>query len=154
MWHILLFFPNSPVYDEYPGASLCLVTQSCPTVCDPMNCSPQGSSVHVDSPSKNTGVGCHALLQGIFPTQGLNLGLLHCRQILYQLSYPGSPEYPWSNGNWVGLIIERWGEYWASLKYAGNAKSVKLKSQHCGEKGSGIRVSVKDECRRHGVYKR
>ena len=36
-----------------------------------------------DSPGKNTGVGCHFLLQGIFPTQGLNLGLLHCRQTLY-----------------------------------------------------------------------
>ena len=35
---------------------------------------------------KNTGVGCHSLLQGIFPTQGSNLGLLHCRQILYHLS--------------------------------------------------------------------
>ena len=35
------------------------------------------------SPGKHTGVGCHALLQGVFPTQGLNLGLLHCRQILY-----------------------------------------------------------------------
>ena len=41
--------------------------------------------------SQNTGVGCHFLLQGIFPTQGLNLGLLHCRQILYRLSYKGSP---------------------------------------------------------------
>ena len=40
-------------------------------------------------PSKNTGVGCHALLQGIFLTQVSNSGLLHCRQILYQLSYPG-----------------------------------------------------------------
>ena len=36
-----------------------------------------------DSPGRNTGVGCHSLLQGIFPTQGLKLGLLHCRQILY-----------------------------------------------------------------------
>ena len=36
-----------------------------------------------NSPGKNTGVGCHSLLQGIFPTQGLNLGLLHCRQFLY-----------------------------------------------------------------------
>ena len=46
-----------------------------------------------DSPGKNTGVGCHVLLQGIFPTQGLNwhlLRLLHCRQILYPLSNPGS----------------------------------------------------------------
>ena len=39
---------------------------------------------------KNTGVGCHSLLQGIFPNQGLNLDLLHYRQILYCLSYQGS----------------------------------------------------------------
>ena len=45
---------------------LCLVTQSCPTLCDPMNCSSPDSSVHGDSPGKNTGVGCHALLQGSF----------------------------------------------------------------------------------------
>ena len=54
-----------------------------------MDCSPPGSSVH--SPGKNTGVGRHALLQKIFPTQGLNLGLLHCKQILYHLSYRGVP---------------------------------------------------------------
>ena len=47
--------------------------QSSQTLCDSMDCSPPGSSVHGDSPGKNTGVGCHALLQGIFPTQGLNL---------------------------------------------------------------------------------
>ena len=41
-----------------------------------------GSSVHGDSPCKNTEVGCHALLQGIFPTQESNLGRLHCWQIL------------------------------------------------------------------------
>ena len=45
-----------------------------------------------DSPGKNTGVGCHSLLQGIFLTQGSNLGLLYCRQILYCLSHPGSPD--------------------------------------------------------------
>ena len=45
--------------------------------CDPMDCSLPGSSVHGDSPLKNTGVCCHALLQGIFPTQGLNPHLLH-----------------------------------------------------------------------------
>ena len=71
-------------------AVLCLVTQSCPTLCSPMNCSPPGSSVHGDSPGKNTGGGSHALLQGIFPTQESNWDLLHCRQILYQLSYQGS----------------------------------------------------------------
>ena len=42
-----------------------------------------------DSPGKNTGVGCHTLLQGIFPTVGLSLGLPHCGQILYCLSYLG-----------------------------------------------------------------
>ena len=44
-----------------------------------------------DSPGQNTAVGCHSLLQGIFLTQGSNLGLLHCRQILYPLSHQGSP---------------------------------------------------------------
>ena len=46
-------------------AILCLVTQSCPTLCDPMDCSPPGSPLHGDSPGKTTGVGCHALLQQI-----------------------------------------------------------------------------------------
>ena len=56
---------------------LCLVAQLCPTPCDPMDCSPPGSSVPWgNSPGKNTGVGwC----------------LWHCRQILYQLSHQGSP---------------------------------------------------------------
>ena len=56
------------------------VTQSCPTLCDPK-----------DSPSQNTGVGSLSLLQGIFPTQGSNPGLPHCRWTLYQLSHQGSP---------------------------------------------------------------
>ena len=72
-------------------SGLCLVPHSCPTFCDPTECSLPGSSVHGDSPGKNAGVGCHALLQGIFPTQGSNPGLPHCRQILYQLSHKGSP---------------------------------------------------------------
>ena len=69
---------------------LCLVTQSCVTLCDPINCGPLGSTVHGDSPGKNTGVGCHALLEGIFPTQGSKPGLPHCRWILYRLSHQGS----------------------------------------------------------------
>ena len=68
-----------------------LVSQSCPTLCDAMDCSPPGSSVHGGSPGKNTGVGCHALLQGIFPTQGSNPGLPYCRRILYHLNHQGSP---------------------------------------------------------------
>ena len=49
-----------------------------------------GSSVQGDSPDKNTGVGCHALLQGIFPTQGSNPSFSHCRRILFHLSHQRS----------------------------------------------------------------
>ena len=54
--------------------------QLCLTLCDPMDCSPPDSSYPWNSPGKSTGVGCCALLQGLFPTQGLNpclLCLLH-----------------------------------------------------------------------------
>ena len=59
--------------------------QSCPTLCMPMDCSPPGFSVDGDSPGKNTGVSCHALLQGIFQTQVSNpclLCLLHWQGVL------------------------------------------------------------------------
>ena len=62
----------------------------CPTPCNLVNYSPPGSSVHGDSPGKNTGVSCHALLQGIFPTQGSNPGLPHCKQI-FTAEPPGKP---------------------------------------------------------------
>ena len=65
-------------------------SQSCPTLCDPIDCSLPGSSLHGDSPGRNTGVGCHALLQGISPTQGSNPGLWHCRRSLPS-EPPGSP---------------------------------------------------------------
>ena len=101
------------------------VTQSCPTLCNPMDYTvheilqatilewvvvpfsrdlsnpgiePASPALQVDSlpaeppgKPKNTGVGSLSLLQRIFPTQELNQGLLHCRRILYQLSYKGSP---------------------------------------------------------------
>ena len=79
------------------GAVLYSVTQSCPTLCNPRNYSPPCSSVHGDSPGINTGVGCCSLLQGIFPTQESNWGLLHCRWILYRLSHQEGQEY------WSGL---------------------------------------------------
>ena len=69
------------------------VAQSYPTLCDPMACSLPGSSVHGNYPDKYTGVDCHALLHGIFPTQGLNPGFPHCRRILYCLSHQGSQWY-------------------------------------------------------------
>ena len=67
-----------------------------------------------NSPGQNTGVGSLSLLQGIFPTQGWNPGLPHCRWVLYQLSHQGSPRilewvaYPFSRGssrprNWTGV---------------------------------------------------
>ena len=62
-----------------------LVTQSCLTLCDPMDCSPLGSSLHGILQSKNTGVGSHALLQGIIPVRRSNPCLLHCWQILHHL---------------------------------------------------------------------
>ena len=119
------------------------VAQLCPTLWDPMDSSPPGSSIHGDSPGKwvampsargssqlrdrtqvscfadswpseapgkpkNTGVGSLSLLQGIFSTQESNRGLLHCRRILYQLSYQGSPElhsYEWLNNEYYGMHI-------------------------------------------------
>ena len=66
-----------------PSLERCvLVIQSCLTLCDPT-----GLLSPWNSPGKNTGVGNHSLLQGIFPIQKLNLGLLHCRRILYRLGH-------------------------------------------------------------------
>ena len=59
-----------------------------------MDCSSPGSSVHGITPGKNTGVGCHTLLQGIFPTQRSNLCLLHWQVDSLPLSHQGSPMYP------------------------------------------------------------
>ena len=97
-----------------------LVAQSCLILRDPTDCSSPGSSVHGDSPSKKTEVGCHSLLQGIFPAQGWNPGLLHCRYILYQLREPacnaGDPgSIPWlgrSTGEGIGYTLQY---AWASL---------------------------------------
>ena len=91
---ILPMFP--PQTGQYQASSracavLCLVAQSCPTLCDSTDYSPSSSSVHRDSPGKNTRVGCHALLQGICLTQGSNPGLPHCRWIFLPADLPGKP---------------------------------------------------------------
>ena len=96
------------------------VTQSCPTLCDPM-----------DYTGQNTGVGTCSLLLGIFPTQGSNPGLPHCRRIFYQLSHKGNPRilewvaYPFSRGSSQprnqttgGLLHCRWVLY--QLSYQGS----------------------------------
>ena len=83
---------------------VCAISQSCPNVCNAMDCNPPGSSVHGILQGKNTGVACHALLQGIFPTQGSNPDFPHCRWFLYHLSHQGSPRmlewvaYPFFRG--------------------------------------------------------
>ena len=76
--------------------------QLCLTPCNPMDCSPPGCPVHGDSPSKNTGVGCHALLQGIFLIQGSNPHLL-CLLLWQAGSLPLAPlgksrmSYTWTH---------------------------------------------------------
>ena len=78
------FCPNYPLrhlaHDSLHNACVphAKLFKSCPTLHNPLDCSPSGSSVQQEGFSgKNTGVACHALLQGIFPTQGLNLHFLH-----------------------------------------------------------------------------
>ena len=74
------------------GSKPCAVlSQSCLTLWDPVDCRPPGFSVHGDSSSKSTRVGCHALFQEKFPTQESNAGLLQCRWLLYHLSHLESP---------------------------------------------------------------
>ena len=68
-----------------------LVTKSCPTLANPWTVAHQ-VPLSMDFPGKNPGEGSHFLLQWIFPTQGSNPGLLHLRQMIYRLSYVGSPE--------------------------------------------------------------
>ena len=69
-----------------------LVAQSCPSLCNPMNCSSPGSSVYGILPARILEwVAIHSLLQGVFPSQGSNLGLPYCKQILYCLSHQESP---------------------------------------------------------------
>ena len=109
-----------------------------------MDCSLPGFSVHRDSPGKNTRVGCHVFLQGIFPTQGLNPGFLHCRRVLYHLSHQGSLRilewvaYPFSRGsswlrNWTGVscIAGRFFTSW-TIREAPQSTAAAVKSlQSC-----------------------
>ena len=72
-----------------PPSSLFLESESHSVMSDSLR--PHGLYSPWNSPGQNTGVGSLCLLQGIFPTQGSNPGLLHCRWIFYQLSHKGSP---------------------------------------------------------------
>ena len=81
-------------------------SQSCPTL-QPQRLQPTRLLCPWDSLDQSTGVGCHALLQRVFPTQGSNPGLLHCRWILYRLSHQGSPRLL----EWVAYLLSR-GSSW------------------------------------------
>ena len=83
-------------------------SESCSVVSDSLW--PYGLYSPWTSPGQNNGVGSLSLLHRVFPTQGSNPGLLHCRRILYQLSHKGSPRilkwvaYPFSRGSaWPGI---------------------------------------------------
>ena len=85
MWH-----PTGS--QERKGESESEVAQLCPTLWDPMDCKPTRLLHPWEFPDKSTRMCCHFLFQGIFPTQGSNLHLLHCRQMLHPLSYRGNPQ--------------------------------------------------------------
>ena len=85
-----MFFYSLPISSILKAKAL--VAQSCPTLCDPMDYSPLSSSVHgIFQARMLEWIAIHSLLQGIFLTQRLKPGLLHCRQILYHPSHQGSP---------------------------------------------------------------
>ena len=95
----------------YPLAGMCAKSfQSRPTLRNPMNCSPPSSSVQWDSPGKSTGVGCHALLQEIFPTQGSNLRLL--RLLHWQVD--SLPRAPPAKPGLLSVGSQRVGHDWAT----------------------------------------
>ena len=108
--------------------------------CNPMNCSPARFLWPWNFPGKNTGVGCHFLLLGVFPTQRLNPGVPHCRWILYQLSHKGSLRifewlaYPFSSrSSWprnqteVSCIALRFCTKWA-IREAPRRDTIMIKS--------------------------
>ena len=99
-----------------------------------MDCSPAGSSVHGNSPGKNTGVGCHFLLQRIFLTQGSNPGLLTCRQILYRLSHQGNSRIL----EWVVIPFSRGSSLSRDTTSVSCKKGNSLPSEPSGKHGISI----------------
>ncbi|CAM9291712.1 unnamed protein product [Rangifer tarandus platyrhynchus] len=104
-----------------------LVTQLCPTLCDPMNCSPPRSSIHGILRARILELGSHFFLQGVFLTQGLNPGLLHCRQILYHLTHQGSPSSFFNS-----IFLENYGTREAQFRFSEPPPTKKkLKNLNC-----------------------
>ena len=85
-----------------------LSAQSCQTICDPMDCSPPGSSVHGILQARILQWVAIPFSRGFFPIQGLNAGLLHCRQFLYHLYHQGSIEiFQYPNNHYIHALIRR-----------------------------------------------
>ena len=121
------------------SSSLCLLnTCACSVTAVMSDCSASGSSVHGIFPGKNTGVGCHALFQGICPTQGLNqhlLHVLHWRWILYPLSYWENPVTelpgkPWLLNSWL---------YFSSTSHKGFYYKARLENLRFDNLGCDLR---------------
>ena len=133
------------------------VTQSCPTLCNPVDCSPSGSSVHGIPQARNTGAGCHFLLQGIFPTQGLNLRLLMSPALQvdnalppHHLGIPHTLREMWQN-QVQGHQAVGWGWGWGSGRLTASKKRSpdspggnKISRALCalwGERGHSVQLS-------------
>ena len=84
---------------RYKYESKSEVAQQCPTLCDPMDCIAYQAPRSMEFSRQESWSGCHLLLQGIFPTQGSNPGLPHCRQTLYHLSHQGRHKYKYMQSN-------------------------------------------------------
>ena len=113
-----------------------LAIQSCPTLCDTRDCSPPSSSCPRNSPGKNTGMGCHSLLQGIFLTQGQNPGLLHCRQIPYHLSQKATPILQDAEGSSLIFVFQR--RRRKKGKMRASSQMTQLPSNECSHKSSQL----------------
>ena len=113
----------------------CARAQSCPTLCHPMDCSPPGSFRLWNSPGKNTGVGCHALLQGIFSTQGSPASLaLACGFFTSSACHLGSYVYIWL-GSRICIHIHTHIHIYVYLGFPGGSDS-KESACNAGDLGS------------------
>ena len=120
-------FSESRNVVEWSSVCVCVwVTESCPTCCISMNCSPLGFSVHRVLQAwtlELVAISFSRESSWIFLIQGSNPGLLHCRQILYSLSHQGSPSYPVSI--YSQIVRSSWGIF--SLNKAKTAQVGQIK---------------------------
>ena len=149
---LLFCYPRCPA-NRYLRCAV-LSPQLYPTLCDPMDCSPPGTSVHGNSPGRNAEVGCHALFQGLFQAQGSKPGLLHCRRILYQLSHQGSPgilervAYPFSR-------VSSWPRNWTrvSCSAGGFITNWVMREAHSDIGGPNLYQIVRKEFSAEAIFK-